>query len=90
MQILDLRSSKKTCSSSKVVYLLHVLKNIKQQCKNNKLTIIAWMWNDEFELHGTFYSVSAIEDYIEYIIKNMKHYPVIHLIIFASTGLIID
>ena len=48
------------------------------------------MWNDEFELHGSFYSVSAIEDYIEYIIKNMKHYPVIHLIIFASTGLIID
>ena len=48
------------------------------------------MWNDEFELHGSFYSVSAIEDYIEYIIKNMKPYPVIHLTIFASTGLIID
>ena len=29
------------------------------------------MWNDEFELQDSSYSVSEIKDYIEYIIK--KH-----------------
>ena len=35
-------------------------KNIRKQCKNNKLKVIAPTWNDEFDF--------------EYIIKNMKHY----------------
>ena len=30
-------------------------------------------WNDEFEFPDGSYSVSDIEDHIEYIIKNMKH-----------------
>ena len=44
-------------------------KNIRKQYKNNKLKIIAPTWNDEFELPDGFYSVSDIQDYIEYIIK---------------------
>ena len=46
-------------------------KNIRKQYKNNKLKIIAPTWNDEFQLPGGSYSVSDIQDYIEYIIK--KH-----------------
>ena len=46
-------------------------KNIRKQYKNNKLKIIAPTWNDEFQLLGGSYSVSDIQDYIEYIIK--KH-----------------
>ena len=46
-------------------------KNIRKQYKNNKLTIIAPTWNNEFELPDGFYSVSDIQDYIKYIIK--KH-----------------
>ena len=42
-----------------------------KQYKNNKLKIISPTWNDEFELPDGFYSVSDIQDYIEYIIK--KH-----------------
>ena len=30
-------------------------------------------WNDEFEFPDGSYSVSDIEDQIEYHIKNMKH-----------------
>ena len=37
--------------------------------KNNKLKIIASTWNDKFELPHGSYSVSDIQDYIEYAIK---------------------
>ena len=40
-------------------------KNIRKQYKNNKLKIIARMWNDEFELPDGSYSVSNIQDYID-------------------------
>ena len=46
-------------------------KNIRKEYKNNKAKIIAPTWNDEFELPDGSYSVSDIQDYIEYIIK--KH-----------------
>ena len=35
--------------------------NIIQQYKNNKVKIIASMWNDEFELPNGGYSVSDIQ-----------------------------
>ena len=46
-----------------------------QQNKNNKLKITAPTWNDEFKLPEGSNSVSYIQDYINYIIKNMKNYP---------------
>ena len=61
-----------------------------QQYKNNKLIIIAPTWNNESKLPCGSYSVSDIQDYIEEIIKNMKHHPLILLFIFTSTGSIID
>ena len=48
-------------------------KNITQQYKNNKHKTIPSMWNDEFELPDESYSVSDIQDYIEYIIKSTKY-----------------
>ena len=54
------------------------------------------MWNDEFELPESSYSVSDIQDYIDYIIR--KHETllpcniipfIILLFIFTSTGLTI-
>ena len=44
-------------------------KNIRKQYKNIKLIKIGLTWNDEFELPNVSYSVSDIQDYIEYIIK---------------------
>ena len=49
-------------------YLLHV-ENIRKQYKNNKLKMLAPRWNDEFELVDSLYSISDIQDYIEYVIK---------------------
>ena len=54
--------------------------------KNNKLKVIAPMWNYYFELPEGSHSVSDIQDYI--IQKNMKHYPLIHPFIFTSMRLI--
>ena len=50
--------------------IYYTWKNIRKQCKK-KLQIITLTWNDESELPDDFYSVSDIQDYIEYIIK--KH-----------------
>ena len=47
-------------------------KNMIKQYKNNKLKITTLTWNDEFQLLDGFYSVSDIQDYIEYIIKKHK------------------
>ena len=47
-------------------------KNIGQQYNSKKLKIIGPMWKDEFELSNGFYSVPAISDFIEYIIKNLE------------------
>ena len=58
--------------------------NIRKQYKNSKLNIIAPKWNDEFELPDGSYSVSDIQDYIEYIIKNhetLTTTPPIHVYI---------
>ena len=62
--------------SSKLIYFL-TWKNIGKQYKNNKLKIIAPTWNDEFELPDGSYSLSNIQDYIEYIIKNHETLTVI-------------
>ena len=39
------------------------------------MKIIAPTWNDDFELPGVSYSVSDIQDYIEYIIKKNEIFP---------------
>ena len=63
-------------SSNKHVFLQNLSiyykwKNIRKQCKNSKLKIIAPTWNDEFKLLNGSYLVLDIEDYIKYTIK--KH-----------------
>ena len=71
-QILDLRSSDKHVALQNLS-IYYKWKNIRKQYKNNKLKIIVSTYNDEFELPDGSYSVSNIEDYIEFIIKKMKH-----------------
>ena len=41
--------------------------------KNNKFKILAPKWNEEFELPDGSYSISDIQDYFEYILKNMDN-----------------
>ena len=46
------------------------MENIKSEYSNNKFKISVPTWNDEFDLPDGSYSVSDIQDYFEYIIKN--------------------
>ena len=45
------------------------LANIKSEYNNNKFKISAPTWNDIFDLPDGSYSVSDIQNYFEYIIK---------------------
>ena len=47
-------------------------KNIKSEYNNNKFKISAPTWNDEFSFPDGSYSVFAIQDYFEYIIKKYE------------------
>ena len=67
-QRLDLKCSNKHVALQNLS-IYYAWKNIRKQYKNNKLKIIVPAGNGEFELPDGFYSVSDIQDYIEYIIK---------------------
>ena len=71
---LYLRSSNKHVGLRNLC-IYYTWKNIRQQDKNNKLKIIVPTWNDEFELPDDSYSVSDIQDFIEYIIKKHETLP---------------
>ena len=49
--------------------LQYTWKNIKKSYKNNKFKISSPTWNEEFELLDGSYSISEIQDYFEYILK---------------------
>ena len=49
--------------------IYYTQKNIRKSHKNNKIKISAPTWNEEFELPDGSYSLSDIQDYFEYILK---------------------
>ena len=63
-QRLDLRSSIKHIALQNL-YIYYTWKDSKQQNKKSKLKIITSMWNDDFQLPVSSYSVSDIKDYKE-------------------------
>ena len=71
-QRLNLRNSNKHVFIRNLS-IYYMWKNIRKQYKNSKLKVIAPTWNDEFELPDGSYSMSSIQDHIEYIIKKHKH-----------------
>ena len=66
---LDLRIGEKVIAISNLS-IYYTWKNIKSTYNNNKFKISASTWNDKFELSDGSYSVSYIQDYFEYILKN--------------------
>ena len=46
-------------------------KNVKSDCNNNKFKISAPTWSDTFDVPDGSYSIAALQNYFEYIIK--KH-----------------
>ena len=73
-QRLDLQNSNKHVAVQGFS-ICYTSKNIRQQYRNNKFKIIAPPWSDEFKLPDGSYSVSDIQDYIEYIIKKHETLP---------------
>ena len=69
------RSDKYLALSNLSIY--HTWKNIKNSYKNNKIKISGPTWNEEFELPDGSYSVSDIQDYFDYISKNMRQLLII-------------
>ena len=66
---LDLRIGEKVIALSNLS-IYYTWKNIKSSYNNNKFKISAPTWNDKFELPDGSYSVSDIQGYCEYILKN--------------------
>ena len=66
---LDLRIGEKVIALSNLS-IYYTWKSIKSSYNNNKFKISAPTWNDKFELPDGSYSVSDIQDYFEYILKN--------------------
>ena len=67
---LDLRIGEKVIALSNLS-IYYAWRNIKSSYNNNKFKISIPTWNDEFELPDGSCSVSDIQDYFEYILKNM-------------------
>ena len=68
---LDLRLDKKVIALSNV-NMYNTWNNIKSSYNNNKFKISAPTWNEEFTLPDGSYLVSDIQDYFQYILKNME------------------
>ena len=68
---LDLRLSEKVIALSNLS-IYYTCKNIKSSYNSNKFKISAPTWNEEFNLPDGSYSVSNIQDYFEYILKEHK------------------
>ena len=69
------RSDKYVALSNLSIY--YTWKNIKRSYKNNNFKISAPTWNEEFELPNGSYSVSNVQNYFKYILKNMRQLLII-------------
>ena len=58
--------------------IYYTWKNVKLIYKNNKFKISAPTWNETFDLPDGSYNIPAIQNYIEYIIKNMRQLLILH------------
>ena len=67
---LDLRIGEKFIALSNLS-IYYTWRNIKSSYNDNRFKISAPTWNDEFELPDESYSVSDIQDYFKYILKNI-------------------
>ena len=67
---LDLRRGQKSVPLSNLS-IYYTWRNITSSYKNSKFKLSAPTWSDEFELPDGPYSISDIQDYSEYILKNI-------------------
>ena len=68
---LNLKNPNKNIALANVS-IYYTWKNGKSDYNNNKLKISAPTWNDTFDVPDGFYSIAALQNYFEYIIKKHK------------------
>ena len=68
---LDLKNPNKNMALGNLS-IYYTWKIVKSTYNNNKFKIYATTWNKTFDLPDGSYDMSEIQDYFEYIIKNMK------------------
>ena len=68
---LDLRFGEKVIALPNLS-IYYTWKNIKSTYNNNKFKISTPTWNDKFELPHGSYSISDIQDFFEYILKQHR------------------
>ena len=74
---LELRSGKKSLVLSHLS-IYYTWKNLRSSYNNNKFKISVPTLSDKFELPDGSYSISDIQDYFEYILKNIMKMLIIH------------
>ena len=67
---LDLKDSNRNMTLANLS-IYYTQKNIKSLYNNNKFKNSPPSWNDEFDLPDGTFSIADIQDYIEFIIKNI-------------------
>ena len=67
---LDLKDSNRNMALANLS-IYYTQKNIKSLYNNNKFKNSPLSWNDEFDLPDGTFSIADIQDYIEFIIKNI-------------------
>ena len=58
--------------------IYYTWKNVKLIYKNNNFKISAPTWNETFDSPDGSYNIPAIQNYLEYIIKNMELLLILH------------
>ena len=82
---LDLRNPNRNMALANLS-IYYTWKNVESTYNNKKFKISAPTWNETFDLPDGSYSISEIQDYIEYIIK--KHETIGEngpILIYANT-----
>ena len=67
---LNLKNSNKSIALANLI-ISYTWKNVKSDYNNNKFKIPAPTWSDSFDVPDGSYSIAALQNYFEYIIK--KH-----------------
>ena len=74
---LDPRIGQKSVALSNLS-IYYTWRNIESSYNNNKFKISAPTWSGEFKLPDGSYSISDIQDYFEYILKNIVKMLITH------------
>ena len=74
---LDLKNPNKNMALANLS-IYYTWKNVKSIYKNNKFKISAPTWNETFDLPDGSYNIPAIQNYFEYVIKNMQLLLILH------------